>query len=163
MVDDLNMSQRLRSAAHQVGAAAEQVARGSQFFGVGVSGGEVTTSQEQGQFFAVEFVVFDFATMDRFEVQCVAKHERDIFLCTSVSQPIPVKCRFTAEDEVVAEGFDVGEEFFALSGFEIPVQVFFTILVNKHNFTGSYFFINRSYIFLLRDYESTFKLDYKRS
>ena len=54
MVDDLNVSQRL-------GAAAEQVAGSPQFFGVSVSGREVTASQKQRQFFAVEFVIFDFA------------------------------------------------------------------------------------------------------
>ena len=130
MVDDLNMGQRFGSSPDQVGSSSQQVAGGTKFLRVSESGGEVSSTQKVSKFFRVEFVVFDFAAVDGFEVKCVTKDEWDFPFATSVGQPVPVESRLTADDDVSSERFDVVKEFVRLSGFEVSVELFFASLID---------------------------------
>ena len=85
------------------------------------SGGEVSSTQKVSKFFRVEFVVFDFAAVDGFEVKCVTKDEWDFPFATGVGEPVPVEGRLTADDDLSSEGFDLVKEFIGLSGLEVSV------------------------------------------
>ena len=121
MVDDLNMGQRFGSASDHVGSSSQQVAGSSEFLRISESGREVSSTQKVGKFFGVDFVVFDFAAVDRFEVKCVTEDEWDLSFATGVGQPVPVKGRLTTDDDVCSERFDFVKEFIGLSGFEVSV------------------------------------------
>ncbi len=59
-----------------------------------------------------------------------AVNEGDLLGMAQIGQPVPVKGRFAAQHDVGAKRFDLGEEFFTLAGFEIPLEVFFAVLVD---------------------------------
>ena len=120
MVDDLNMGQRFGSASDHVGSSSQQVAGSSEFLRISESGREVSSTQKVGKFFGVNFVVFDFATVDGFEVKCVTEDEWDFPFATGVGQPVPVEGRLAADDDAW-EGLDLVKEFIGLSGLEVSV------------------------------------------
>ena len=87
------------------------------------SGGEVSSTQKVGKFFGVDFVVFDFAAVDRFEVKCVTEDEWDLSFATGVGEPVPVEGGFTTDDQFLTEGFDLFKEVVSAASFEVAMQM----------------------------------------
>ena len=130
VVDDLNVSQRLGSQSHEVCSSSQQVTCGAKLCWISVGCREVSSSQQQSEFFTIEFVVFDFSAVDGFKVQRMSEHEGDLSLLAFVGEPVPVEGAFASDDDVAAEGFDLFEEFFGLARFEVSVQLFLSVLID---------------------------------
>ena len=60
----------------------------------------------------------------------MAEHEGYFSLLAFVGEPIPVEGTFATDDDFLAKRFDCNEEFIALVGFEVAVEVFFTVLID---------------------------------
>ena len=130
VVDDLQVREDLGFESDKVSSPAEQVACCSQFLRISIGGGEVASSQQEGQFLGVQFVIFHFATVDRFEVQRVSEDKGKISFTAGVGQPVPVEGRFAAYGNVAGERLDLLEEFIYVSVFKVSVKQFFTVLVD---------------------------------
>lgn len=122
----------LSSPAHVMGSSTQQIAGCSPRFGIRVGNCEVSTSKKISQFFGVDFVVFDFSTVDGFEVQCMAEHKGNAFAFAPITQPVPVESTFTTDDQRVlfGERFDGLAERFCVASVKVLMQSFVALLVN---------------------------------
>ena len=118
------------SPADEVGSSAEQVAGGSPGLRVSVGDSEVSTAEEVRQFFGINFIVFDFAAVDRFKVQRVAQDEGNSFSFAQVAQPVPVESRLAADDEAFIERFDLFQKRVGISRVKVSMQSFLAILID---------------------------------
>ena len=95
--------------AHEVGAAAEQVARFAHALGVDVGEGEVAAAQQAGDLAGVDAVVLGLAAVDGLHVEGVADEEGDVCSAAEVGEPVPGEHALDADDDV-AEGGEGSEK-----------------------------------------------------
>jgi hypothetical protein len=100
MVDHLYVSNRGSSTTHDGAASSQQIARVSQFGRIDVGRGEIAASQQQGELFRIDAVGFGFASVNGFEIQCVAEQEWQFLCGAKIGEPVPVEGGFAADDEV---------------------------------------------------------------
>ena len=133
MVSASDVRHRLASATDVVGSSSQQVAGSTPGTRVSVADGKVAAAQQVRQFLRVDFVVFDLSAVDRFEVQCMSQHELNLMFFAKIAQPVPIKGRLASDDQAVrlpCERFDRLEKCVSVSRMKIPVQSFFTAVID---------------------------------
>ena len=99
MVDHLYVSDRGSSAADDYAAFTQQIARVAKFCRINVGRGKIAAAQH-GELFRIDAVGLGFASVNGFDIQCVAEQEWQFLCGTKIGEPVPIEGGFAADDEV---------------------------------------------------------------
>ena len=81
-------------------------------------------SQQHGEFLGINAVCFRFSAVNGFQVQRVTEQKWQVVNGTQVSEPVPVKGGFAADDEVLTlERLECGKKICRFLRIEVPVDV----------------------------------------
>lgn len=131
MVDQLHVSDRSSSATNNRAASSQQIARVSQFGRIDVRSWKMAASQQQGELFRIDAVGFGFASVNGFEIQCVAEQEWQFLGGAKIGEPEPVEGGFAADDEVVfAERCQGEKKRLEVFGVKVFVEWLLASLIN---------------------------------
>jgi hypothetical protein len=131
MIDHLQVSNRGSSPPDDRAASSEEITGVTQFGRIEVSRGKVSATEQHGEFFRIDAIGSCFATVNGFEIQCMAEEKRQILCCAEIGKPVPVERGFAADDEIVTgERLQRDEKSFGGFGVEILMEVFDTGVIN---------------------------------
>jgi len=95
-------------------SSSEQVSGRARLGGIDIGHGHHAAPKQSSYFIGVYFVVFGFASMDGFHVECTAKDKRDILLAAEIGKPVPGEDALNGNNNVLTVGAMV---FRKISGF----------------------------------------------
>lgn len=91
----LSIGEKFRSLPREMVSAPQEISGGPHLPGIDMGLGNQSIPQQCGNFFEVDLVVLAFAAMDCPHIQGMAKNERDVFIFTNISKPVPGKHAFS--------------------------------------------------------------------
>jgi hypothetical protein len=97
-----NMGQPLRSLAHQMQAAPQQVAGGTHRGRIRRGLRQHAAPQSHGNLLGVETIMLGLAAVDRLHLLGVSQHQRQTLLDAQVGKPVPRKHAFHGHHEILA-------------------------------------------------------------
>lgn len=95
---------------NEIEALAEEGAKGALVGWIDVAWGNEIGTEEMGEFFGIDAVVFVFAALDGAEVEGVSEDEMDAGVGAGIGEPIPAEHAFGDDGEVMAIRCDEFEE-----------------------------------------------------
>jgi hypothetical protein len=110
------VGEQLGAPAHEVEAAAQEIAGGAPAAGIDVGLGEVAAPQELGDLPGVELVALGLEAVDRTHGESVSENEGDALVLAEIGEPVPGEETLAADDQVVAVGRDGGEKGLGATG-----------------------------------------------
>ena len=125
----LDMREQTSPPADQVLAPSEQIACDSHLGGIRVRLGNASSRLQGCDLEGVDLVVLRFPAVDGLHVEGVAKDELDVLAAAQFREPVPGEHALDADHEIIAEGFNGGENVvrptlhvLVEKGLAVPVQ-----------------------------------------
>lgn len=118
----LDVTQEFGAFAHKEGPSSEKIAGGTKRSGVNIGDREHAALEQGGDAPGIHAVVLDLGAVDSAHVEGMAKDELDVMVIAEISEPVPVKCRFDADDEVLAVGLESVKDHVGIGG-QVSMQL----------------------------------------